>query len=102
MDTERTRTSLGQALPALASERGLSIRAVARAAHVNQSHLSRVLAGKLPASGPLAGRVAEVLGLPTSYFPEYRRWVLVEALERDGALLDRLYDDLVSAPRNRA
>jgi hypothetical protein len=59
---------------------------------VNQSHLSRIVSGQLPASGPLAARIADVFELPVDYFPEYRLWRLTEALEADPALRDRLFD----------
>ena len=91
---QRTNNLVRVELPKLAAAHGLSIRAVARALHVNSSHLSRVTSGELPASGSLAGRIAEVFELPVDYFPEYRLWRLHEAIDADPAFRDRLYDDL--------
>ncbi len=95
---ERTSASLRESLPALARERGLSIRAIARAVHVNQSHLSRILTGKMTPSGPLAGRIADALGLPTDYFPEYRLWVVLQAMKDDKEALNRIYDQIRRQP----
>ena len=83
---------MGGQLAALASARGLSVRAVARALHIDQSYLSRVVTGDVPVSGSVAGRVAEVLGLPVDFFPEYREWRLVEAIRADPELRDRLFE----------
>ena len=90
--TKRSSDTLGSQLAALAAEKGLSVRALARALHVDQSYLSRIITGDAPASGAVAGRVAEVLGLPVDYFPEYREWRLVEAIHQDPELRDRLFD----------
>jgi transcriptional regulator with XRE-family HTH domain len=89
---KRTATPLGEELPQLAAERGLSVRKVAHQVGVSQAHLSRVVLGKIPASGQLAGRIAETLGLPKDYFAEYRSWRLAEALRADPGLRDRLFD----------
>lgn len=81
-------------LPDLLEERGLSIRAIARAADVDPAHLSRVLRGvrgKTP-SPELARRVAEALGLPRDYFPEWREAVILHRIREDPALRDRIYD----------
>jgi len=88
----RTNRSVAQELPELAAAHGMSIRAVARSARVNQSHLSRILSGEIPASGQLAARLAEIYDLPADYFPEYRSWRLMESLQADSELRDRLYD----------
>lgn len=86
--------SVGEALPRLLDEHGLSMRELARRADVDQSHLSRLSAGPSGglASGSLAERVAEALGLPSDYFPEARRSRLLEAIDRDSDLRDKLYD----------
>jgi transcriptional regulator with XRE-family HTH domain len=95
----RTMASVADELPALAEKHGLSIRAVARALDVNQSHLSRLIAGKVVASGLLAGRLAELFDLPRDYFPEYRQWVLTSAIDTDPSFRDRLYDEVPSPMR---
>jgi transcriptional regulator with XRE-family HTH domain len=91
--TQRTETPFADALPHLLAERGLTARALAKAAGVSPSHLSRALRGadyKRP--GPrLVGNVAEALGLPRDYFPEYRTAVVVAQVHDDPQLRERLY-----------
>jgi hypothetical protein len=93
---KRTRTSetVAEALPALAAEHGLSLRAVARGIQANPSHVIRIVAGENPASGPYAARIAELFELPADYFPEYRQWRVEEAVRADPEFRDRLYDRL--------
>jgi plasmid maintenance system antidote protein VapI len=88
--TERLRT----ALPELLAEQAMSYRALAADVDVNESHVSRVIAGKVAASGEFAGRVAEALGLPTDYFPDYREAKAIEAIKNDPALRDHVYSGL--------
>lgn len=89
----RTAAPLREELPALLAERGLSQRALARAAGVNQSHLSRIANASPPppVSGDLAGRIAVALGLPRDYFPEYRVHVVTDAIESDAAFREHVY-----------
>jgi transcriptional regulator with XRE-family HTH domain len=80
-------------VPRLLAERGMSLRALATAAHVDPGHLSRVLrraAYKTP-SADLTARVAEALDLPRDYFPEFREAVVVDAVQADPELRERLY-----------
>lgn len=103
----RTDEPFDIALPRLLHERGLSIRGLAKAVDVNQSHLSRLLGAK-PASPArrvsraLASAVARELDLPEDYFPEYRELAIVEAIRADPALRDRIFDQIEGAhPRKR-
>lgn len=94
MAPRRTARPFVEELPGLLEERRLSIRAVARAAEVDQAHLSRVLRGargKTP-SPELTKRVAEALDLPADYFPEWRESVIVERIRADPSLRERIYD----------
>jgi len=93
-----TTAPIGVALPELIAERSLSLRRIAALAEVDPSHLSRGLRGKgdKQISGELAGRIAEALGLPVDYFPEYREMVIVRAVREDPALRDRLYKRLAA------
>jgi transcriptional regulator with XRE-family HTH domain len=81
-------------------ERGWSLRALATAAGVSPSHLSRVLrqADYKTAGGDLAGRVADALGLPVDYFPEFREAAVIDRVKSDPGWRDRLYDHEVAAP----
>lgn len=47
-------------------------------------------ARQLP-SRSLAGAVAEALDLPVDYFVEFRRAAVIEAMDSDAALRQRLY-----------
>lgn len=90
---KRTDLPFSEELPRLLAERGLSQRALARSIGVNQSHLSR-LAGvdpRLLPSKAVAAAVAEALGLSADYFVEYRRASVIEAMDTDAALRERLY-----------
>jgi transcriptional regulator with XRE-family HTH domain len=93
---ERTDRPFVDELPRLAKQRELSLRKIAQAADVNPSQLSRVLRRtdyKTP-SAELVRRVAVALDLPPDYFPEFRFATVQEAVRRDGALRDELYDRL--------
>lgn len=83
-------------VPRLLRERGLSIRALARAVGVTDSHLSRVMRhANYKTPGPeLARRVATALGLPPDYFPEYRKGFVLERIRTDAVLRDELYAKL--------
>jgi transcriptional regulator with XRE-family HTH domain len=94
MSTRRSSRPFVEELPGLLEDRGLSIRAIARAADVDAAHLSRVLRGARgkTTSPELARRVAEALGLPSDYFPEWREAVILRRIREDPALRDRIYD----------
>lgn len=85
-----------QELPALLAARGLSLRAIAAAAGVSPSHLSRALRGadRKSASAKLIEAVAAALGLPSDHFPETREAYVVERIRNDPVLRDRLFDEL--------
>lgn len=85
-------------VPRFLAERGLSLRALATAAGVDPGHLSRVLrraAYKTP-SADLTARVAEALGLPRDYFPEFREALVIRTVQEDAELRERLYRRLRS------
>jgi transcriptional regulator with XRE-family HTH domain len=93
---ERSNVGFRDELPRLLAERGMSLRALEREVGVTSGHLSRVLRGVdyKTASGDLTRRVAEVLCLQPDYFPEAREAFIVEAIRRNPAVRDRLYDQL--------
>ncbi|MEX2646451.1 MAG: helix-turn-helix domain-containing protein [Gaiellaceae bacterium] len=83
-------------LPELLSEKGLSVREIARRAKVDPGHLSRVLrqvAYKTP-SGELTRKIAVALGRPPDYWPEYREAIVLEHVRADPAFRDRVYVSL--------
>lgn len=91
---DRTQTSFEQALPELLADRGISYRQFAAAIGVTQSYLSRSLNGERSPSMRLLEASAKELGLPKDYFPEYRAQIVIEAVEQDSALRERIYASL--------
>lgn len=94
---KRTARPFTEELPDLLSERGLSLRALARMVSIGDDHLSRVLRGdrdKRPA-GELTRRVAVALGLPEDYFPEARLAFIMEHLGNHPKLVDKVYAQLL-------
>jgi transcriptional regulator with XRE-family HTH domain len=99
----RTTKSFVDELPDLLKERKLSLRALARMVNVGDDHLSRVLRGaraKKP-TADLARRVAVALDLPEDYFPEVRLDYVVQELTVRHVVLDRVYDELRHATRQK-
>ena len=96
MPGKRTNRPYVEEVPRLLSERGLSIRALARLVGVTSAHLSRVLrhANYKTVSADLARRTAIALGLPADYFPEAREGAVVDLIKNNPRLRDRLYDEL--------
>ncbi len=93
---ERSEVPFLEEVPRLLKEKGWSLRALARAAGIQESHLSRVLRSvdyKSP-SADLTERVARALGLPGDYFPEYREARVLAHVQADPALREKLYDNL--------
>lgn len=80
-------------VPNLLEESGVSLRALARSAGIGPDHLSRVLRhdrGK-KVTPELAQRVSNALGLPDDYFQEVRLALIIDSLQQDPHLLDRVY-----------
>ena len=94
MPARWTDTPFTVELPRLLHERGLSLRALARAIGINDSHLSRVVrrADYKAASAELTRRIAVELGLPPDYFPDVREAAVISVIKTDPDLRDRLYD----------
>lgn len=98
LSRRRTQTdqSFAQALPELLVERNLSVNTLAKDVGKSQSHFSRGLRGidKKFFSIDIIRQVRERLGLPAGYFPEEREAFVVECLQNDPALRERLYKRL--------
>lgn len=90
----RTSRSLADELSGLLTQRGWSLRELARRIGIDPTFLSRALRGvrSKSISGPLAGRIAEALELPIDYFPEFRRDYIVQRLDADKKVLDEVYE----------
>jgi transcriptional regulator with XRE-family HTH domain len=91
---QRTEKSYRDELPALLAERGISYRKFAQAIGVTQSYLSRTLNAERAPSTRILEAAAVELGFSKDYFPEYREHAAIEALKRDGALRDSIYDSV--------
>jgi len=83
--------SFPQELARLLAERGLGQRELERRTGISQAHLSRVLAGKMPASDRLTEPVAKALDLPTDYFIETQLSRIAGELRNDPALRMKVY-----------
>jgi transcriptional regulator with XRE-family HTH domain len=83
-------------LPRLLAERELTLRALAEQVGVHPSHLSRVLrqVGYKTPGPELARKVAVALDLPDDYFPEYREGFVIERIQQDARVRERLYDEM--------
>src|SRR6201999_541763 len=92
----QTRRCFADEVPILlaSADPPMSIRQLAARCGVSSQHLVRVLnrSASKRVSGDLAKRVAEALGLPRDYFPEYRESIVLQAVRSDPALTDRLYN----------
>ena len=93
---KRTNRAFADEVPRLLEERGWSIRHLAIEAGVERGYLWKVIRrrGYKTPSVRLAQAVADALGLPLDYFPEYREGVVVERVRRDGRLRDDVFDRL--------
>lgn len=94
MPDKRAKRPFADELPDLLDKRGISLRALARSAGVNDAHLSRLLRGvgyRTRPSRDLAQRIAEALDLPHDYFTEYREAVVIDEIKRNPRLRDQLY-----------
>ena len=98
MPDVRTNRPYEEEVTRLLTERGLSIRALARLVGVTDAHLSRVLrhANYKTVSADLARRTAIALDLPDEYFAEAREGAVFDLIRNDPRLRDQLYDQLHS------
>jgi transcriptional regulator with XRE-family HTH domain len=89
-------------MKALLKARGLTLRAVERASGVDNAFISRMMRGEKTASVEALARISQALELPADYFSEVRLARVVDALRRDTAALDSVYDQLVLGQSSRA
>ena len=95
----RCTEAMADALPRLLRDHGMSLRELSRRIEVSQPHLSQLIhrTGNRRPTGALAEKVAVALGLPPDYFPETRRSMLIEELDKLPELRDELYDRYVDS-----
>jgi transcriptional regulator with XRE-family HTH domain len=72
-------------------------RELAAKVRVSPAHLSRTVRGSKKASPDLMRRVALALAQPEDYFTEVRLGSVIEHLESDPKLVDRLYKELTAS-----
>jgi transcriptional regulator with XRE-family HTH domain len=91
--TRYTQQPFPEELSRLLTERGMSIRALAREVDVSDAHLSKILRRQSykTVSADLAERVAAALGLGVGYFKEAREGFVMDQIKADPELRDRLY-----------
>lgn len=80
-------------------EQGLTLRALAEQAGVDDGYLARVLTRRKKPSEAMVLRVALALGLPQDYFIEYRRAAVEEHLKTHPQTVNRVYGRLLDARR---
>jgi transcriptional regulator with XRE-family HTH domain len=93
MASQQTQQPISEALPDLLREHGTNQWQFAKRVGVSAQFLGRALnhrEGKR-IGGELAGRIAEELGLPRDYFPEFREWRAVVALRENPELREQVY-----------
>jgi len=85
----------------LLGEHHLTIAGLASIIGIHPTHLSVVLRGiALPRMTVAIGiRITECFGLNPDYFYEVRQYQLLESINADPKLVDRLYDRYVRRPQ---
>lgn len=101
MTRRQTQLPLKDAVAHLLKEHSISQRTLARELDISQGWLSRALSGDRPFPPELFERLARLLDVEPNHFIEYRRASLIQAIDRDPALLDRLYRQLPSKALHR-
>lgn len=69
-------------LPRLLRERGISERAFCRGLHISRTQFQRILAGEHRPQAAELRTLAQAVKRPPAYFVEYRKLMILEALER--------------------
>lgn len=87
---------IGEVLPALLHERGLSYRSLGARLGKDPTFLSRAVRGARGkrVNAALAAEIAHALELPEDFFREYRVARIVELLRSHPELIDTIYDEL--------
>lgn len=94
---------MGEAIAQLLTERGLSLRALARATQLSPGYLSEVVGGgaglQMPAE--TIDRIAEAFGVAATYFRERRQEQVFDYLRANPASLDVLWEVIRESPEAR-
>ncbi len=84
--------ALGATVQRLMEENGHTYRGLADATGLSAGYLNHIVHGNRPVpSNEVVERLAKALGVEAEHFREYRLRVIVDRLEREPELIDRLY-----------
>jgi transcriptional regulator with XRE-family HTH domain len=82
----------GVAVERLMDETGTTYRGLAELTGLSAGYLNHLVHGNRPVpSAEVLGSIADALGVEPAHFREYRLRAITERLEREPALIDRLY-----------
>lgn len=75
----------------------MSVNALARELGISQPFLSRALRGvdHKRATPSLVAAIARALSVPPEHFLDYRRWQVIDRLERDPDLTNAVYEQFL-------
>jgi len=83
---------LGDTVQRLMAENGHTYRGLADATGLSAGYLNHIVHGNRPVpSNDVVERLATALGVEAAHFREYRLRVVVDELEKNPELIDRLY-----------
>ena len=83
---------LGDTVQRLMAENGHTYRGLADATGLSAGYLNHIVHGNRPVpSNEVVERLAKALGVEAAHFREYRLRVVVDELEKNPELIDRLY-----------
>jgi len=83
---------LGDTVQRLMAENGHTYRGLADATGLSAGYLNHIVHGNRPVpSNEVVERLAKALGVDAAHFREYRLRVVVDELEKNPELIDRLY-----------
>jgi len=83
---------LGPTVERLMADNGATYRGLAEATGLSAGYLNHIVHGNRPVpSNEVVERLAKALGVEAAHFREYRLRAIVERLEAEPELIDRLY-----------
>jgi transcriptional regulator with XRE-family HTH domain len=86
---------LGPTVERLMAENGATYRGLAEATGLSAGYLNHIVHGNRPVpSNEVVERLARALGVEAEHFREYRLRAIVDHLEAEPVLIDRLYKRL--------
>ena len=85
----------GETVEKLMTDTGATYRSLAEKTHLSAGYLNHIVHGnrRVPTNAVIAS-IGKALGVEAEFFREYRIRRVTEQLEKDAALIDRLYKRL--------